>query len=351
MIMPFDMTVFHYGCRLLLLPIILCSALWLTSTNAQAASSISCTANMSNVEFDKITLANADSAPTSGTLSYSCENKGNTTGYVSVCLAADGGYEHKNISKRRMRLIANPDENELAFNMKLPLQGNHIWGNLALGDGIEYQSGVIAIAPGSLFSKTEPVSIFLVSGEKNTQVLPGIYSNNINDINHGLKYARSDSATLPLDCKTKNSVSAPLPFTVRATVTASCFINSTPHINLQYAGPNNITEGNGAINVTCTPGVTYNMGLLSLNNSDASNGIGIMKGSKGNPDTIHYQLRSNSGSNGTPWGNTVTATNVGNGVTDDGDGKPKSHTVYITVPKTNVRPDTYSDTVTVTVYF
>ena len=76
-----------------------------------------------------------------------------------------------------------------------------------------------------------------------------------------------------------------------------------------------------------------------------------MSGTGGNLDKVPYQLRSTAGINGTIWGNTATSTTVGNGVADFGTGSNKSHTVFVTVPSVDVRPDNYSDTVTINVNY
>lgn len=93
----------------------------------------------------------------------------------------------------------------------------------------------------------------------------------------------------------------------------------------------------------------YNIGLSPSNGN--SEGAGFMKGTGSNPDTIPYQLRSSFGFSGQPWGNTATANDVGNGVAGIGRGVPNSHTVYVTVPKSDVKPDNYSDIVSVTVNY
>lgn len=54
---------------------------------------------------------------------------------------------------------------------------------------------------------------------------------------------------------------------------------------------------------------------------------------------------------GKVWGNTATAENVGNGVAGKGDGTNKLHTVHVIVPSADVKPGSYSDTVTINVNY
>ncbi|MBS0318409.1 MAG: spore coat protein U domain-containing protein, partial [Proteobacteria bacterium] len=53
----------------------------------------------------------------------------------------------------------------------------------------------------------------------------------------------------------------------------------------------------------------------------------------------------------TIWGNTATATTVGNGVTGTGTGIAQSIPVYAKAPTADFQPDIYTDTVVVTVNY
>ena len=108
-------------------------------------------------------------------------------------------------------------------------------------------------------------------------------------------------------------------------------------------------SGQSTLTVTCPNSTAYYIGLAPSNNSTA--GAGVMTGTGGNTDKPPYQLRSTAGTSGTIWGNTATASTVGNGVAGTGTGANQSHTVYVTVPSANFTPDTYTDTVTVNVNY
>src|SRR5699024_3668309 len=115
------MTIWQWCASLVLLPIIF----WANSV--QAASNITCSANMNNgsVNLGAITRENADNASITATLSYSCTNTGNTAGYASVCLAANGGDHDTDGILPRYMITAN-GKKELAFNMMLP--DGSVWG-------------------------------------------------------------------------------------------------------------------------------------------------------------------------------------------------------------------------------
>ncbi|MDV5824107.1 Csu type fimbrial protein [Sphingobium naphthae] len=102
------------------------------------------------------------------------------------------------------------------------------------------------------------------------------------------------------------------------------------------------------ISVNCPVGTAYFIGLEPSNGND--DGAGVMAGSAGNSDTPGYQLRSASAT-GPIWGNSATETSVGNGVAGTGTGAADAISVFVTLPSTAFRPDSYSDVVTVNLNF
>lgn len=142
------------------------------------------------------------------------------------------------------------------------------------------------------------------------------------------------------------------PFYVQAIAPSKCLINSKSNINFgnKPSSATNIESvGTNPINLTCTNGTVYNIGLAPSNGSTV--GLGAMKGTTGNNNQVPYQLRSTTGVNGTVWGNTATSSNVGNGVTANGTGSAQNRSVYATVPSADFRPDNYSDIVTININY
>jgi spore coat protein U-like protein len=141
-------------------------------------------------------------------------------------------------------------------------------------------------------------------------------------------------------------------FYVQANASTKCLINSKSNIDFGNtpSSANNIeSKGTNPINLTCTNGTVYNIGLAPSN--DNKDGAGVMKGSGGNSDLVPYQLRSTPSLSGTPWGNTATSTSLGNGVMGTGTGTAQNKSVYVTVPSADFKPDTYSDIVTINVNY
>ena len=336
-------------------PFLMLMALFLPTHNVQAALTVTCQAGMNTVpgttglvNFGTITSDDVGSASISSTLNYSCTNTGTTPGYVSLCLAADGGDKPSAVIPRYMKTA--PSNRELAFNMTLSNGG--IWGTRSSGVGVEYNSGPIYIparlnpSNPSTISGKETINTSLLSS--NTQAIPGTYNNIFNGGHTAMTISTSTFQNFS-NCLTGSQGTVRFPFTVQATVLPSCKVTAKPNIDLgrHPASKKNIT-GNNTIGITCTDTTTYNIGLAPSNGS--LNGAGLMKGSDTNP-VLPYQLRSTAGSNGIIWGNTATSTSVGNGVTGTGNGVEQSINVYVTVPNADFKPGNYSDRVTINVNY
>lgn len=332
----------HYS--LLVIPVIS----WLSINNAQA--DITCTASMSTNTVNisnAITPANANNAEITATLNYSCTNNTESSQYVSVCLGVDGGDKPNAVIPRYLNAVSN--NHELAFNMTLP-DGN-IWGTRTSGLGKEYNSGAIYIPARSTMPEQNSISgqvvinIFLLPNNINTLAIPETYTNKFNgDLT--FKTAENPIST---DCLGGvQNISHKFPFTVQATVIPSCEITAKPtDINLgNIAASATRIKGNTNISLQCTNTAPYTIGLSPSNGN--VNGEGILTSTTSNSDVIPYQLQSDAGK---IWGNTATAKNVGNGVAGQGNGATKLHTVHVVVPKADVKPATYSDTVTVNVNY
>jgi spore coat protein U-like protein len=141
-------------------------------------------------------------------------------------------------------------------------------------------------------------------------------------------------------------------FDVSVTITAACSVTagSAADIDLgTVASTATDLDGSSDITVKCSNTVPYYVGLAP--SSGATTGAGSLSPAGSSPDTVPYQLRSATGTGGAVWGNTATTSSVGNGVAGTGNGSDQTLTVYVTAPSANYAPDTYSDTVTVTVNY
>ena len=327
------MNLFQWRYGLLLLPIIL----WLSVNSAHA--DITCNANMNNGTVNignTITPSNANDARITATLTYSCTNTAVTQRYASLCLGVDGG--DYNSAILNPRYMANLDSNsaKLAFTMTLP--DGSLWGN---SSNSTYKPATFLIGPNATVNGSAVITVSLLPGFGNTLATQGDYSNDFSG-NHTTLTYQSHFDNTSSDCNNGSQTPSPFPFTVQATVINECKITTPPaNINLGNVPANKLNiKGSSSISVTCTNTAPYTIGLTPLNDNGA--GAGIMTSTMSNSDVIPYQLQT---ADGTAWGS------VGNNVASNGTGATKIHTVHVTVPSADVRPATYSDTVTVHVNY
>jgi len=134
-------------------------------------------------------------------------------------------------------------------------------------------------------------------------------------------------------------------FQTRVTIAATCAIGGTT--TLDFGSPGLLAvnvDQTSTIQVTCSNTTPFNIGLDKGANG-ASVTSRLMKGS--GSATIQYSLYSDS-SRTTNWGNTVGTDTVSSTAT----GSSQSFTVYGRIPpQTTPAPDTYTDTITVTVTY
>jgi spore coat protein U-like protein len=135
---------------------------------------------------------------------------------------------------------------------------------------------------------------------------------------------------------------------VADSVTAACSVTATNVALGSVASTASNVTGSGVLTIECNSGTKYYVGLAPSNGS--TTGAGTMTGSAGNNSKVPYQLYQNS-ADSIVWGNTATSTSAGNGESGTGTGNTQGFNVYVLVPSANYPPDSYADTVTVTVNY
>ena len=146
-------------------------------------------------------------------------------------------------------------------------------------------------------------------------------------------------------------------FQVKMTILKSCSVVAGDASDISLGSVSSTalnTNGTSNISVTCSKTTPYFIGLTpSVANSGNTTGAGNMISTTAptvNIDKVPYQLNSGSAS-GPVWGNTATASTVGNGVSGTGTGLAQTIPVFATAASANFTPDSYADTVTVTVNY
>lgn len=149
-------------------------------------------------------------------------------------------------------------------------------------------------------------------------------------------------------------------FKVNLTIQSSCILTvavGTNDINFGTVAANptaNLDQPQATpLSVACSNTTPYVINLTPASTSSTTGAGNMINGSVNVP----YQLRQATGLAGAVWGNTGTVVGgvvtVGNGVqgTGTGMGNPATYTVYATVPSTDFAPNTYTDTVNVSVVY
>jgi spore coat protein U-like protein len=328
----------------------------------EARAAVTCTATMTGVDFGSVDLVAGVGLSASGTLNYTCTNDATALTYVRVCFNIGDGNESLGFFNPRRMTSAG---NVLQFQI-YHTSGSTIWGSN--GNTVVPNPFIANLAiprrsggnNGSISGSTAMQGV-IPSGQ--TAVPPGSYQDFFSAAGGHTSISWTTSTTSPPSSSTNNcsgTTSGSFPFTVRAAVIKSCTVTAGAASNIQLGAAGGVDAtatnimGNNTIGVTCSSGTPYFIGLRPSNNNSA--GLGRMVALNippvtGNTDTIPYQLRSAAGMTGQIWGNTATATAVGNGVARTGTGANQNVTVYATTPNANFTPDSYADTVTVIVNY
>lgn len=330
--------------RALRLPLF-CGLLWWVGVgSAQAA--ITCSATMSALNFGTVDLVDGAPAPANAALSYTCTKTGNNnrTEYAKVCFNIGDGNE--GLTNFNPRVMKNGAGNTLKFQL---YQGtsNTIWGSD--GNAVVQNPFFVNISiPGGSSTTSGGGTMRGVLVALQGTVPPGSYQDNFAGIHTSITLSSSTSGT-PATCNTSSSGN--FPFMVTANVAKSCLVTADP---LNFGSIDGLPgmgnrDQTSTINVTCAASTVYKVGLSPSNGSTV--GAGVMAptgGVPGNTDTVPYRLYRDA-NRSLPWGSVVDT----NTVTATGNGTAQALTVYGRVlgSSVNVRPDSYRDTVTVTVTY
>lgn len=334
-----------------------CLLLWVIPA-CSAHATVTCTATMQDVSFGSVDIVSNAGLTTSAQLQYTCSNNdSNNAVNVSMCAAIDGGQGHQStVTPSYMAIGAN----KLYFNLLLP-DNVTVWGSRTYGT-TEYTATLAVPAATSSGRWWNPVispgtaaGTAVINGSilttNNAAAGPGAYTDSFVNGSTALTYTYANAPQTPGSCKSGAQQSLRFPFTVSANVIKSCKVGVSAS-TLDFGSVLNTTTnvsatGNGLINVTCSNGTHY---IVGLQTTDGSAGTGYMT-SATSADKVPYALYQDP-ARATPWGNSGTGPgNPGNEVSGTGNGNTQALTVYGNVPSANYAPGTYRDIVTVSVTY
>ena len=142
-------------------------------------------------------------------------------------------------------------------------------------------------------------------------------------------------------------------FSVSIVIVKACSVSTPAAILFAQAGAYDLLSTTETASTTftilCTPGANYTIGFAGLNDATANNPIHTLKGTNPNPDTISYQLTDTTAS----AANTTPLSATGSLISGSGSGVAVSKTIQAKIINYSaaVAPDTYTDTVTLSVTY
>lgn len=280
---------------------------------------------------------------TSMTIDYECKGGSSTSGDKSASALVCFTFGPLGLTDSH-RNMPGPNNSSMAFNLFSDVNlSKRITYTQPLKDNFTQVAGA---------TRTRSITVHAKTLAGQTMLLPGPYFlqgqqvfMTVNSVNGSIPPA---NCTAPVDGE--NSSTYKLPYTSSASVLAHCSITTFGVLDLGSVVASTTATSESSvnpINVTCTNNTSYNIGLAPSNGNEE--GAGDMSGAD-DKIKLPYQLKS---AVGTPWGNNgSTYGTLTNGVKGKAkNGIAQTHTVYVTVPSTDFKPDNYSDTVTISVNY
>lgn len=280
-------------------------AVFLGACGAPTAVAATCTVTSTNIQFGNFS---GTTIRITGTLTVNCPN--GAAYQVGIDAGSGSGATVTN------RLMTRPGGGLLGYQLFSDAGYTSNWGNTS---GTGWVTGT-----GSGTNRTLTVYAQLPTNE---YAPTGNYTD----------------ATVTVSVSGSGLTTATSHFNVKTTVQKACNVAATALNFGAYAKA--LINATSTISVTCTNTTTYNAGL----NAGTATGATVTNRSMTGPGgtLLGYKLFSNSGST-INWGNTVGTDTVAG----TGSGVVQSLTVYGQLPANqNVRPGSYSDTITVTLTF
>ena len=290
-----------------------------------------CSFSITDLDFGSITTSSNTNFDTSGIFTANCSGASGAS--VTLCVNIAGGSGGIDTDGDPRYLLSGTTQLQYMLYRNSILASNR-WGSSL--DAISQTNGVFAAIELNL-AGTGSTSITMrgrvPSGQ--TAVPAGVYTSSFSG--HAQVSYAINAASCPA-LGTTNATS--VPFTVMAINGNACSVSTSVVDFGSHGVLTSNVDVTGAVNVVCTSGLSYKISLGSGANGTIAQRK--MKGS-GSTATLDYNLYSES-TRTTVWG-TQTVTGTGTGFT-------QAHTVYARLPvQTTPRPDTYADTVVVTIEY
>jgi spore coat protein U-like protein len=337
----------RHGCMVMML---MCGMSW--AGLALAAGSVSCsTTGTPNLSLGTVDALSPPPTAVTASFTYTCNVNGFTKNtYGQICFNIGTGSASSNYNPRQLQLTG-ATTNKLNFDIYQIASGT-LWGyggTPASGSPVVvvFQVGNNGKATIASTDKPIPALNSAVMPGQNT-ALAGTYSSTFSAANAMITWSNLPNGTAnPSLCGTSSVGS--FAFTASATVVSNCKTTTSDlnfgSVSSMAAGP---ITGTSTLNVQCTNGTPYQIGLS--NGLNSTGGTNRFMKSASTADLVRYDLYQNA-ARSIRWGNN----NAAGGDTlnnQTGSGVYTPITIYgQAFPTATVTAGNYSDTVTVTLYY
>lgn len=310
---------------------------WLLPT-APVLAAVSCSMGASpNINFGTVN-GFSSGATSSAAVTWTCSNTDATDAYVTFCVNIGNGTGGLDGSNRVMMSGVNKS---LDFQLYQDAARSQVWGSLLSGTNpTPLQKNFVIPRGGGSYNGSGTVYGSLPGGQSGIQ--SGNYTSSFtgNDAMVSGTYS-SSPGSYPASCGTSSAGS--FPFTVKARVTKTCRVSATA---LDFGIQNGLlaapTDATTQLKTRCTAGLSYQIGLD--NGQHALAGIRRMVLGTG---AAQYDLYKDPGRTDR-WGDTLNVDTL----SQVGTGANQTSTVYGQVPaQPSPPPGTYTDTITISVYY
>lgn len=289
-----------------------------------------CSYTITNLDFG--TIDPAVGGTTTGTFTADCN--GNSGKTFRVCPNFGDGSGGSTSGSPRFLIDG---ANQLQFNLYKDAARTQIWGSVLWGNPYTPPTIDFPIGGSGQGSAVRTIYAEIPSGQ--TGLASGTYVSTFSGGDASIEFRDKTNKTCA-EMGAGDSVT----FSVQATISDSCTVTAN-NLNFGSVGflTGNIDE-TSSVNVTCTNGLPYDVGLDGGLSGATDPTIRIMTLSSEN---VTYGLYRDSART-LPWGDTIgTDTAAGTGT-----GSSQALTVYGRVPtQSTPTPGTYTDTIVVTVTF
>ena len=300
------------------------------------ALSQTCTFTNTGLNWGDVNLASGTAFNLTGTFQASCNGIAGRTVRVCPNFNAGTGGASANGNERYMLKGAS----QLRYNMYSNATRTTVWGSRTWGRPPTPPTINVALNASGSGSVSTTIYGSVLSGQS---ALPaGLYVSDFPGVETQIAYAYSTSGNCnAIGLSNVTSV----PFNVKANYPGSCAVSAT-NLNFGAHGVlDSAISATNAINVTCTTGATYSV-ALSGGNSGAIDPTQRKMSNPANTEHVTYGIYRDSG-HALPWGSSSGTT-----VSGTGTGSAQAITAYGLVPaQPTPSPQTYSDTITVTISY